>query len=85
MLKGLLTLVLKALNGVFLPNKADSFLHHLLTWKSRLGRMLRRREKELPINVRGLNGEFSQLMPQHDSDQRNSTFYPLMWVVILSY
>lgn len=55
MLKGLLTLVLKALNGVFLPNKADSFLHHLLTWKSRLGRMLRRREKELPINVRGLN------------------------------
>lgn len=51
MLEGLLTLVLKALNGVFLPSKADSFLTNFLTWKSRLGWMVRRREKEIGINV----------------------------------
>lgn len=38
MLKGLVMLVLKALNRVFLTSKADSFLTYFFkSWNSRLG------------------------------------------------
>lgn len=44
-------LVLKVLNGVFLIIKVDSFFKKFLIWNSRFGWMLRRREKEIGINV----------------------------------
>lgn len=53
MFKGLVMLVLKALNGVFLTSKADSFLQFFFFYLGGvdLDGSLRRREEEIGIDV----------------------------------